>query len=307
MSDNESDVFGTIMAFEQVLEVMPDDRGALESVAQAYDELGDQAQAKHYIMRLVRVLIDQGDLHEADSYIDKLRMYAGDDPEVVSLIEEFENGTVGASPVAASDAPDAGSEAQPPAVDDSEAAASAPVIDESPPPSAPAPSRLRRRRIRMSLNVADEMAFAWNLLQAERLTQDEYANVVQDLTDLAGGNEAGTVSVLHILQDRGFKGFEKMLAAVARETAVPVIDLRRFDIQLEAFKALPFRFIMHRGVLPFQRIGPDVLVACLNPYDESLRQDTESLAECRCHWYLTMPSSFDATVQAMKTRGEDEG
>lgn len=300
MSDNESDVFGTIMAFEQVLEVMPDDRGALESVAQAYEELGDQAQAKHYGMRLIRVLIDEGDLLSAEPYVNRLRAYAADDPEVATLIEEFDV-AMGGAPVSDVEADEAPRETAAPGESAAEVDPVLPSTEES--TQTPKP---RRRRVRMSLNVADEMAFAWNLLQAERLTQEEYSNVVQDLTDLAGGNEAGTVSVLHILYDRGFKGFEKMLASVALDTSVPLIDLRRFEIASEVAQVFPFRFVMHRGVVPFQRMGPDLLVACLNPYDESLRKDAESLAECCCHWYLTMPPSFDAAVQTVKDKGVDE-
>ncbi len=275
MSDNESDLSSTIMAFEQILEVIPDDRGALEAVVSAYDDLGDHTQAKQYTLRLARVLIDDGDIEAAAEYLERLRMYAVTDPDVAALIAEIEQPTAGDAP-------------------------STPT-DEAPVGNVGAATPPRSDTVRMGLSIADEMAFAWQLQQSGHLAEEEYANVVQDLIDLAAGNQAGTVSVLHVLYDRGFKNFERLLSAIATESSVPLILLQQFDMQRDTAEALPLPFIIHRGAVPFERMGPDVLVALLNPYDENLRKDAEALAGRKCHWFLATPAGFDATVNVIKS------
>ncbi len=286
MKDNETDAYSTIMAFEQILEVMPDDRGALESVARAYEELGDQIQARQYIVRLVRVLLDEGDLETTSAWADKLRLHAQDEPDILALLEEVESRSGDGGGMEAGAEPagqEAGRTSRPPVPDTGKAA-----------------TAKRVKGVRMQLSIADEMAFAWNLLQVELLSEEEYANVVQDLTELGTDTRSGTVSVLHALHGRGFGNLDKLLVAVARETYMPLIDLRCFEIPRDAATSLPLEFIIHRGALPFERIGSEILVALLNPFDESLRQDTETLAGCPCHWYLTKPEGFDQAVEKVR-------
>ncbi len=294
MSDDESDVFSTIMAFEQILEVMPDDRSALESVAHAYDELGDHIQAKNYIMRLVRVLLDESNTDEAAEWVDKLRAHAEDDPGVKTLIEEMDAIRGGSHD---GEQPTAGDATGP----SSQSAETLPqsAASDAPKSSKPAAANFRKS-VRMQLNLADEMAFAWNLLQVELLSDDEYASVVTDLTELTAGKRSGTVSVLHVLRGRGFSNLDKILVTVSRDAYMPLINLQLFDIQREAAQSLPLEFIVQRGALPFERIGSEILVALLNPFDENLRKDITTLAESKCHWFLTSPDGFDKAVDAIQ-------
>lgn len=294
MSDKESDVFSTIMAFEEILEVMPDDRAALESVAHAYDELGDQKQAKHYIMRLVRVLLDEGDAGAAAEWADKLRAHAEEDPEASALIEETESLQSGDRELGATSPGSSGTAS---GADGASPEAGTP---QTPASAAPSAGDASRKGISLQLNIADEMAFAWNLLQVELLSDEEYSSVVQDLSELATGKQSGTVSVLHVLRGRGFRNLDKILAAVARDAYLPLVDLQRFNLQLPTTLCLPIEFIVHRGALPFERIGSEILVALLNPYDENLRKDVSTLTEKKCHWYLTTPDSFDKAVSTVE-------
>ncbi len=293
MSDKESDVFSTIMAFEEVLEVMPDDRGALESVANAYEELGDQKQAANYAMRLVRVLLDEGDAVAAAEWVAKLRAHADDNPEVNALIEEVESLT-GEGGKRESSAPST----------PTEASTSTDTSPETTTPHAPTRSPSTEdaalKGVSLQRNLADEMAFAWNLLQVELLSEEEYSSVVQDLSELATAEQAGTVSVLHVLRGRGHRNLDKIMVAVARDAYMPLIDLQCFDIQLEAAQRLPFELTVNRGALAFEHIGPEILVALLNPFDDNLRKNISTLTESKCHWYLTTPDGFDKAVAAIK-------
>ncbi len=291
MSDNESDVFSTIMAFEQILEVMPFDRGALETVVRAYDELGDAIRAKDYTMRLVKVLIEGGDVEGAAGYVDKLRLYAADDAQVAELVQEVE---ILQEDALTSEAETKESNSEEVAPAESSRDAGGKPLEQAESAESSAGS------VRMYLHVADEMSFAWNLLQAELLTQEQYAGVVHDLAELAVETQSGTVSVLHILQAGDFRNFDKMLVAAARDTSVPLVHVQQFDIQRETAEKLPLQFIVNRGALPFDRIGNELLVAILNPYDESLRRDVEALTGCACHWFLALPDGFDKAVYIVK-------
>ena len=53
--------------------------------------------------------------------------------------------------------------------------------------------------------LESEMALAWDLFQDEQLTQEEYSNILHDLTEMSSRGGMGVpVTVLHILHDRQF-------------------------------------------------------------------------------------------------------
>ena len=45
-----------------------------------------------------------------------------------------------------------------------------------------------------SFNIANELPFAWKLLQSNEITQEEYSKLVQDLTEMSRSDAAVTVS-----------------------------------------------------------------------------------------------------------------
>jgi hypothetical protein len=159
------------------------------------------------------------------------------------------------------------------------------------------------------VNVADELSFAWHLLEAGILNQEEYAAVAQDVVEMSSTAERGTVSLLHALESRAFNKMERLMTYVASDQSVPVIRLDLFEVPLDAARVLPMQFTRGRGVLVFETIGrTDALVVVLNPYDEELRKELEEAIERRCHYYMTLPSHFDAAVgdlaERMKSRPE---
>jgi hypothetical protein len=150
-------------------------------------------------------------------------------------------------------------------------------------------------------NMANELSFAWNLAQEDLLTQEEYAEVVQDLTEMMASEIVATVSVLHALEARGSKKLEPVMAAVAKKTGIPVISLASFDLNTKALPLLPLEMMIRRGVLAFDLLNKDALVVLMNPHDEQLRKDVEAVSRRKCHYYLTLPSEFDQAI----TRAQD--
>lgn len=267
----EEEVWIAISAFEQILEAMPNDRSSLEALSHAYEQIGDHTRAKDYLLRLARVVVNEGDWDAAEQVSRQLSPYAVEDVEVANAVRSIRE----RAPAAEEPAPPAGLEQ---------------LFGEQP---------VAEPRYE-SFNLADELSFAWSLLEDNHLTQEEYAALVQDLTDMASSEATTTVSVLHALEVRTFKGLERLLVAVSKSCATPIITLGHFDIQQAAVEALPLDFMVRRGALVFDFIGQEPLVVVMNPHDLKLRKAVQSLTGKTCHYFMTLPSDFDTAMTRMR-------
>lgn len=262
----EEEIWSAISAFEQILEAMPNDRASLEALSHAYEQINDHTRAKDYILRLGNVLVDEADAKAARELLEKIRPYAEEDPGAGELVARIEKLTTEQGPGAA------------PAEAEAQTRQSQAVAGE---------------QVRTGFNMAEELSFAWNLLEAEKLTQEEYASVVQDLTEMSTGDSVDTISVLHVLEVRGFKNLEKIIVFVSKECGTPIISLVDFELQPKAVSILPLDFMVRRGVLLFELLGKDAMAVVMNPYDKQLRKDVETQAGKKCHFFITLSSDFD--------------
>jgi hypothetical protein len=269
--DLEAEVWSAIADFEQILEAIPNDRASLDALSNTYEQIGDHTKAKEYMLRLGSVLLDEHSVDEARQLVSHIKPYA-DDPQVKALIERIEKmGPAG-----------------PPSP---ETTTAEPAVHAEKPKSGD--------RVRMSFSMPDELAFAWNLLEAKELTQEDYSSVVQDLTEMSSVDSATTVSVLHVLESRAFKSLEKVMAFVSKECGTPIISLPCFDLKPEATSLLSNDFMMKRGAMVFELLGKDALVVVMNPYDRQLRKDVEGMTGRKCHFYMTLASEFDKCLEAL--------
>lgn len=274
-----ADAWDAIAAFEQILDAIPNDHVALEALVNAYEMVGEQAKACNYIVKLGNLLVEQGDIEAALALVDKLKQFGKANPEAVktiALIEEARlNRTALVPPTAKTQAtalPDA-----------------TPVVRE------------KIEVVKRTSNVADELSFAWHMLQSKIITQDEYSTVAQDLTEMSAGEAKVTVSVLHVLHDRGLRNLEAVIAFSAKDTGTPAVSLSVFDLQKSVVTLLPLDFSIQRGVLVFEVLGATALVALLNPYNTKLREDVKALLEQKCHFFITLPSDFDNAISKFKS------
>jgi len=276
--DLENQVWNAIAAFEQIVEMMPDDRVSLEALSHAYEQVGDLSRAREHLSRLVSVVISAKDRPAAVLLQERVMQFAASDPisrEIEARLEAFL--ALGDVPVKSLELP---SESRLPGVfkvDDAE---------------------------QRSAHVSAELAFAWNLFQAGELTQEEYATVAQDLGTTSGKSAHVTVSVLHALHDRENRSMDRIVGYVARDADVPVIPLSLFDVQESVFQLLPRDFMVRYGVMAFEVMGNDVLVVVLNPYDKALRNKVEAIIGRRCHYCITLPSEFDTTLDRHAVKEE---
>lgn len=258
IKQTEADIWSAIGQFEKILEVMPNDRFSLETLADAYDKIGDHTRARVYVLRLANVLADEGDEDAAREVLAKLRQFDQSDREVKDALARLEN--LPSKKVMAV------------------------VIEDGQTPAA------------RQGHIAAEISMAWNLLQARKLTQEEYALIVHDLSESSSHAVEVPVSTLHALRDRNHAELNDVMAYVATACNVPMICLAHFELQKETCAALSLEFMIHRGAIIFETLGHDALAAILNPYDSQLKLDVEGLCARDCHYFLAAPDDFDAAL-----------
>lgn len=263
---NEAELRDAITTFEQILEAIPNDRLALETLSDAYDQLGDKEQALYYYTQLAAVILDEEDKKAAPALIKRLKELGGKDPDVKQAMDFLQRLV------------------EPPA----EAAAAS---------SAKKKSEGGRRR---GADITAELALAWNLVQAGELTQDEYSSVMHDLTESSTRNNEVPVTVLHVLKDRGFKNYERILGFLATNSGMPIVPLAGFELQKDANSLLPLDIMSHRGAIVFEMMGKEPLVAILNPYDMELKKLVEETTARKCHFYLTAAEDYDKYLETVR-------
>jgi tetratricopeptide (TPR) repeat protein len=261
-SQTREEVRGAISAFEQILEVLPNDLASLESLWRAYSELGEDDKAITYLLRLGRALEEDNDAVTAARVLAAVRGAGYDDPRIdqlVSILGEMSGDRGSAQPAAAS--------------------------------------------LRTHVNVADELSFAWYMLESELVTRDEYARAAEALAEMsAQGQLQGTVSLLHALETQNFTRMEHLLEAVSASLQTPFVSLTSFDIGLDTARLLPLDFMRGRGVMPFEVLDRNVLIAVLNPHDAALREEINEALGRRCHFFLASAQEFDQAVANVTER-----
>lgn len=268
--EKESEVWNAIAAFEQILEAMPDDRVALESLYEAYLKIGDQSSAHKYLLRLARVVISERDEKAAQELLSRLQNSGPPDKESAVLIKELSE-----------------------------------LVSKKEVPPAPPHTPARHKPV----GITAELSLAWKLLEAGHIQQDEYDTIVKDLSENSAKHLNTPVTVLHVLEDRQFRHANSILAFLSRDSGLPVIPLSRFEIPPECFRLLPNEIMEHRGAIVFDTMGRDVLVAILNPYDAELQREVEEATQRKCHFFLTPAAEYDAALADIRAKiaAENEG
>jgi hypothetical protein len=284
-TDAGSDAWEAIAVFEQILAAIPNDSDTLATLTHAYEMVGDHTRAREYLIRLANVLMDKGDTESVGMLIEKLKSFVGEgDASAQATVLRFEEMGAALGTVAEPIPVKAGVEVAP---------AERAVV-----------SRASVAAKRAS-TVSDELAFAWHLHQSNFLTQEEYAKVAQDLTEVSTSAAEVTVSVLHVLNDRGFRNLESVITFACRETNTPPILLSSFELVRDTQAMLPLDYCIRRGVLVFELMGTNALVTVLNPYNKALRQEVQSLVSRPCYFFVAMPGDFDLVIGKIKDKGKE--
>ena len=76
-----------VEAFEQILDAIPNDRVALETLFEAYEQIGQTARAVEYLVRLGQSVCEEQDTEAAPEILAKLRAVGDTDPAAGDLVE----------------------------------------------------------------------------------------------------------------------------------------------------------------------------------------------------------------------------
>lgn len=274
--EQPQDLREAIAFFEQMLQTMPEDRVSLEVLAQAYEQAGEPERVRELLLRLASVVVREQDREAAEPLRARLQPLL-DEPGVGQAVKRLEN-LLAAGPKAT---PQAGT---------------------APGPEATAADALRlvtapaeRRAV-----MTQELDFAWLLHEQQQLTEDQYASVVADLTDLSTNAKPTTLSVLHLFHSRQFPHLDRLLAFTAERSGRPLLPIESFYPQSSAYGLLPIEYMLVKGVIPFETMGNDLLVAVLNPLSERLLKELETLTGQRCHFFLMQPAGFDLVLEKIR-------
>ncbi len=252
-----------VEAFEQILEVMPDDRATLEALHDACLSQGQTQKALKYLLRLADLVQIDGEPEVLTNVLIKLHHLGNTHPEALekAIAIETQRGES--------------------------------RIYES-------VTSKETRSAHARIDIGHEISLAWMLAENGKISEEEYTQITNDMTELSGHNKDVPVSVLHAIHDRKLPQEEDILAYLSDKGQSPIIKLSSFDVQPDVFNILPVEFMTRRGALTFDRIGDELMVAILNPFDESTKNEVREIAKADCHFFLVGASEYDRTLTKMK-------
>ena len=255
--------------FEQMLEIMPDDRTTLEFLVVAYDQLGQHEKGQKALVSLAKLLIREGDMTALSGLLPRLE--ASDYAPAKALFLK-------ASALTAP-APDLTPE-KPRELTEAEKAARA-----------------------MKAAVAAELALGDELREAGLLDDATVAALREHLEASSYNGSVFLISALQFLEKENARLCERCIEHLADKYNAPPVPLASFDVPQAVSAAVPDGLAAARGVIPFAKLGRLVLAAALNPADEVLRKELAAIGEFRL--FLAEPSAVEAALE--KRRQSKEG
>ena len=246
--------------FEQMLEIMPEDRTTLEFLVVAYNQLGEHEKAENALVELTKLLVKERDVKALSGILPRLEESGSEAAKALLLKVRLMTGP----------APDLTPEAPKELTDDERRAAAAGAA------------------------VKSESELADLLRGAGILGEDEADQVKAQLQATTGADGVFLISALQILEKENKPKCDRALEMLADKFGTPPVPLAAFDVQKKMFEGRPELTARLRGVVPFAKIGDIALVATLNPLDRALRQEFDAAGPCR--YFVAEPSAVEAAL-----------
>lgn len=259
MAENTDKLKEGIAYFEQILQVMPDDRSTLEFLCIAYEQTGEKAKYQQTLLTLAQVLVKERDFENAQTLLEKIENH--DAPEfkatelkLRAMLKPGQTAKAGAAGAAAAE-PDEQSEGR--------------------------KAALKAERMLLTrLETAGVI---------ERVLADKVGEELQSLGTVSG---EFLISTLALVEAENPTAAENAAAYVADESRTPPIALEAFDQYLTLAKELPEPLVRMRGAVPFGKVADEMLVALANPLDEHLKREIAAHFGGKCHFFFVPPLSL---------------
>jgi hypothetical protein len=272
MTDPDQNLADSIAMLEQILEVMPQDIDALKALYTANFKNHNVERSFEYLSNILDIAARKGDAPLVEYIQNELPRFESTHPTEVAAqrarirtligVRRIHEGITRASDKLASE--QAGNQQE-------------------------------------EADIGEELAFAWKLYEENQLSQDEYSSILHDLTEVSSKDLDMPISVLHVLNDRGFANSNRIMNHASLRSGVPYISIGNFEIDAKAANALPFIYPRHEGALPFGFVGNDLLVAVLNPFNHALVDSAEKESGHRCHTFLVDPADYNEALGRLKS------
>lgn len=245
--------------FEQMLQLMPDDRTTLEFLVVAYDQLGEKEKGENAVVSLAKLLLKQGDFAAAEGLLPRLEAVDTDEAKILALkVRRL-------------------------------AAPSPELVPETPKELTPAELSAEETREAISAEVS-LVEYLWS---NGAIPSEEDAKKVRDqIVATPIGGRIFLVSALAILEKENYELCEKCLAFLADRFGMPPVPIKAFERKPDLLGRFPADLLRIHGAVPFAAIGDIALVALLNPADERLRGRLSESGKCK--FYLTLPSAAES-------------
>jgi len=132
---------------------------------------------------------------------------------------------------------------------------------------------------------------------AERLVKKVLANEA-DLPRVAEAQAADPTKPIHeILIEKGFAKEEKVLAALAEEFGMDLIDLTQIEVETDTLKAMPLKLVHRRSIMPLSRENGMLRVAVGNPFDVYALDELQTLTGLHIEPVLASPKEIARLIK----------
>ena len=246
--------------FEQMLEIMPDDRTTLEFLVVAYDMLGQHEKGQPSLVSLTKLLVKEHDLEALRGLLPRLE--ASDYAPAKALYLKVSTLTA--------PEPDLTPE-QPKELTEAE-----------------------KTSIAVKDALAAERALLGHLREAGVISESEAELFANHLVSPKVEGRIFLISALQILKNENASLCEKCIEHLADKFNAPPVPLGSFDLSQPLFRDYPETLLRLRGVVPFAKVGNVVLLATVNPADATLRAALESVGPCRI--FLADPVAVETAL-----------
>ena len=253
--------------FEQMLELMPDDRETLEFLLVAYNQQGETAKEEKILVTLAKILVRDRDIESLKVILPRLETCA--DPAAKAL-------ALKASML------------------------SAPAPDLTP----EKPRELTEAEIQAQnakKAVESELKLVDILVEGGVLAAEDSANVRAQLEATASANGIFLISALQILEKENLPLAEKAIAYLADRCGTPPVPIAAFDPPRETVAKFPENVRRLRGAIPFGKVAKTLLAVVLDPLDEELAESLAAAAGGPVRRYLALPSEVESVLEKQRS------
>jgi type II secretion system protein E len=135
------------------------------------------------------------------------------------------------------------------------------------------------------------MLLAQRLVKKGLLSED-------DLKKVAEAQAAAPTKPLHeILIERKFAQEQDVLAALAEEFGMELVDLTKVTVEPETLTAMPMKLVHRRGLMPLSRNNGSLRVATGNPFDVNALDELQTLTGLHVEPVLASPREINRLIK----------